>query len=195
MLAAPFTYGIGLFAFYASQPYLLQLYGDPEAYSVAGLMAALFAGAQILGGLSVPWVRRLFRRRTDAIVVATVVTVVVLIAVGVTTSFALAVVLLAGWALVFALESPLRQAFINGIIPSEQRATVLSFDALMGSAGGVVAQPVLGRAADVFGYGPSYVISGVITAMVIPFTWLARREQAPSDPITDTESEEAAAAA
>ena len=67
MLAAPFTTGVGFFAFYASQPYLLQLYGDPNAYSVAGLAAALFAGAQILGGILVPYARRLFRRRTDAI--------------------------------------------------------------------------------------------------------------------------------
>jgi len=40
---------------------------------------------------------------------------------------------------------PVRQAFVNGLIPSEQRATVLSFDSLMGSAGGVVFQPALGR--------------------------------------------------
>ena len=29
MLSAPFTAGVGIFAFYALQPYLLQLYGDP----------------------------------------------------------------------------------------------------------------------------------------------------------------------
>ena len=184
MLAAPFTYGIGFFAFYASQPYLLQLYGDPEAYSVAGLMAALFAGAQILGGISVPAVRRLFRRRTDAVLMATVATVVVLIAVGVTTSFVVAVALLAAWALVFAVESPLRQAFINGIIPSEQRATVLSFDNLMGSIGGAIAQPGLGRVSDVYGYGPAYVVAGAVQTLAIPFVYLARRQRAPSDPIT-----------
>jgi MFS family permease len=183
MLAAPFNYGIGFFAFYASQPYLLQLYGDPDAYSVAGLMAALFAGAQILGGLSVPLARRLFRRRTDAVLLATIVTVVVLVAVGVTTNFLLAVALLAGWALVFALESPLRQAFINGIIPSEQRATVLSFDNLMGSIGGAVAQPALGRVSDVYGYGPAYVVAGTVHALAIPFVILARRARAVSDPI------------
>ena len=36
MLAAPFTAGVGIYAFYALQPYLLQLYGDPTAYGVAG---------------------------------------------------------------------------------------------------------------------------------------------------------------
>jgi len=86
---------------------------------------------------------------------------------------------------VFAVEAPLRQAFVNGVIPSEQRATVLSFDNLMGSAGGVVAQPVLGRVADVSGYGPSYVVSAAIQALALPFVVLARREHVPSDPITD----------
>jgi MFS family permease len=183
MLAAPFTSGIGFFAFYASQPYLLQLYGDPDAYSIAGLAAALFAGAQIVGGLVVPKVRGLFRRRTDAVLVATVATVVVLVVIGWTDSFVVALVLLAGWALLFAVETPLRQAFINGIIPSEQRATVLSFDSFMGSIGGAVAQPALGRVSDVFGYGPAYVVAGAVQVLAIPFVILARHQNAASDPI------------
>jgi hypothetical protein len=77
----------------------------------------------------------------------------------------------------------MRQAYVNGLIPSEQRATVLSFDALMGSAGGVVAQPVLGRAADVWSYSASYVMSSAISALALPFFVLARRENASSDPI------------
>ena len=85
--------------------------------------------------------------------------------------------------MVFAISGPLRQAFINGIIPSEQRATVLSFDSLMGSTGGVVAQPALGRVADVAGYGPSYLVAGVVQVLALPFIVLARRERASSDPI------------
>jgi MFS family permease len=76
---------------------------------------------------------------------------------------------------------PLRQAYLNGLIPSNQRATVLSFDSLMGSAGGVVVQPALGRVADVAGYGASYLGSAVVTALALPFVLLARRERAPSD--------------
>ncbi len=85
--------------------------------------------------------------------------------------------------MVFAIEVPVRQAFINGIIPTEQRATVLSFDSLMGSAGGVVIQPALGRTADLFGYGPSYLVAAGVTALAIPFTIMARVENAKSDPI------------
>ena len=183
MLASPFTVGVGFYAFYATQPYLLELYGDESAYGIAGLAAALIAGAQIVGGLLVSRVRRLFSRRTHALILGGFLNVALLVAIGLVDNFAVALVLLAVWALIFAFEAPIRQAFINGLIPSEQRATVLSFDALLGSAGGVVAQPALGRAADLYGYPASYVVSGALQALAIPFVFLARRENASSDPI------------
>ncbi len=185
MLAAPFSFGAGIYVFYAAQPYLLELYGDKTAYGIAGLAAAIVAGAQIVGGLIVSRVRRFFTRRTDALIIGGILNVVLLVLVGLVSSFWIALLLLAGWALVFAIEAPLRQAFLNGLIPSEQRATVLSFDALMGSAGGVVAQPALGRTADVFGYPTSYLVSAGIQAVAVPFVLLARRENAISDPISD----------
>jgi MFS family permease len=76
---------------------------------------------------------------------------------------------------------PIRQTYMNGMIPSRQRATVLSFDSLMGSAGGVWAQPLLGRVADVWGYGPSYVVGAAISAIAIPALALSRRQNAPAD--------------
>ena len=183
MLAAPFTTGVGFYVFYAIQPYLLQLYGDQNAYSVAGLAAALFAGAATFGGLLVPWARRLFRRRTTALLLGLLADIVILVLIGVSASFIFVIAILTISSILASIERPLRQAFINGVIPSPQRATVLSFDSLMGSAGGVVIQPVLGRAADVYGYGASYVIAAGIQALAVPFILLARREQAPSDPI------------
>ena len=45
---------VGIYAFYALQPYLLELAGDPEAYGIAGLTAAIVAGAQIVGGIAAP---------------------------------------------------------------------------------------------------------------------------------------------
>jgi MFS family permease len=194
MLAAPFSAGVSFYVFYAMQPYLLELFGDPEAYSIAGLAAAIVAGAQMVGGLAVPSVRRLFRRRTDLLFLGLVLSSLILVglwAVGTASAtlggaaFVLAIVLLVAWALVGALTTPVRAAFLNGIIPSQQRATVLSFDSLMGSLGGVVSQPLLGRVADISGYAASYLVAAGISALALPFVLLARREQAPSDAITE----------
>src|SRR5947208_11311678 len=57
MVQSLFTGGVGIYAFYALQPYLLDLYGNPHAYQVAGLVAAIVAGAQILGGLAASRIR------------------------------------------------------------------------------------------------------------------------------------------
>ena len=185
MLAIPFTAGTGIYLFYAAQPYLLQLYGDPTAYSIAGLAAAIFAGVQIAGGLLVPWTRRLFRRRTDALLGGSVISILLLVGLGLQPPFLVALLFLAASSFVAAITRPMRQTYLNGVIPSAQRATVLSFDSLMGSAGGVVAQPILGRVADVSGYAFSYLVAAGIQVVALPFVLLARREHAPSDPIED----------
>jgi MFS family permease len=177
MLAAPWTGGVGIFAFYALQPYLLELYGNPEAYGIAGLAAAIVAGAQIVGGVLAPMLRRVFALRTSALLAMDVIGVAALLAMGLVQSFAAVIAIVVVWALLFAASMPIRQAYLNDHIPSEQRATILSFNSLMSSTGGVVAQPVLGRAADVYGYPASYLISGAISAVAIPILARARREE------------------
>jgi MFS family permease len=183
MLAAPFTFGVGIYAFYAMQPYLLELYGDEQAYSIAGLAAAIIAGAQIAGGMVAPRVRRLFRNRTSALLTGLVIEIGLLALLGLTTAFWVAVALLVLWGLIAAATLPIRQAYVNGLIPSEQRATVLSFDNLLGSSGGVVIQPALGKAADVWSYSTSYLVGAAIQLLAVPFTVLAKRERASSDPV------------
>jgi predicted MFS family arabinose efflux permease len=108
---------------------------------------------------------------------------VALVVVGLTDSFYVAIGCIVVWAIGFAAAGPMRQAFVNGLIPSEQRATVLSFDSLMGSAGGVFTQPALGRVADVWSYGTSYIIGGAVQALALPFFFNARSENASSDPV------------
>jgi MFS family permease len=192
MLSGLMSGGVGIFAFYALQPYLLQLYGDERAFGIAGLAAAIVAGTEMLAGLIAPRIRHLFRRRTHALIVAGVISVASLALLGFTSSFWIAIVLLVVWGMAFAVTMPFRQAFLNGIIPAQQRATVLSFDNLMGSAGGVVAQPVLGRVADVRGYPAAYVVSAALQLAAVPFLLLARREDAESDRIEESEKSEMA---
>jgi MFS family permease len=181
MLAAPFSAGVGIYVFYALQPYLLELFGDPSAYSVAGLAAAMVAGAQVLGGWLAPRLRRLVRKRTTVLILSSAVSGLLLVVLGFTRVFWVALVLLALWALVASAGTPVRQAYLNDMIPSKQRATVLSFDSLMGSSGGVVVQPVLGRAADVYGYPASVAIGGIIELIAVPFLLASRRQRPRAD--------------
>jgi MFS family permease len=186
MLAAPFTSGVGIYVFYALQPFLLDLYGDPDAYSIAGLAAAIVAGSQIAGGYAAPRIRGLFDRRTTAVLLGTVATAALLALLGLVDSFWLALVLMALSGLLLAAVTPIRSAYLNDMIPSQQRATVLSFDSLMGSSGGVVIQPVLGKAADVWSYGTSFVVASAFQLLAVPFLLLSRRERAPADTSTTT---------
>jgi MFS family permease len=191
MVEALFTGGVGIYAFYALQPYLLELYGDPEAYQIAGLVAAIIAGAQILGGVAAPRLRRLFDRRTSALIATASLSVLTLGLIGIVEIFWVVVGLIVMWGLLFAAELPIRQTYLNGMIPSRQRATIISFDSLMASTGGVWAQPVLGRAADVWGYAPSYLLGAGISALAVPFLALSRRQRAPADTLDVAEAQPA----
>lgn len=184
MFASFFTTGVGFYVFYALQPYLVELWGDTGAYSIAGLAAAILSGSQVIGGLVAPWVRRRFRKRTTTIILSLVVSSLVLLALGVNRNFWIALVLLTVWGLVDAAAGPVQQAYLNDMIPSQQRATVLSFDSLLGSTGGAVIQPVLGRSADLWGYPGSLLVSGGIQALAVPFLWLSRRQGSPADVAT-----------
>ncbi|HZA72785.1 MAG TPA: MFS transporter [Propionibacteriaceae bacterium] len=191
MLSGFFLGGVGVYIFYALQPYLLELWGDPEAYGVAGLVAAIVAGAQIVGGLITPLIRRWFRRRTSVMIMMAAIGVVLMTGVGLVADFWVAVTLIVLWALTDAAAEPIRRAYLNAMIPSQQRATILSFDSLVASAGGIVAQPALGRVADVYSYRISYLFSAVGSALALPFLLRARAAKAPADEETTAPSEEA----
>jgi MFS family permease len=181
MLAAPFSAGVGIYVFYALQPYLLELFGDPRAYSVAGLAAAIVAGAEVVGGWLAPYVRRLFRKRTSVLILSGSISALILLVLGFARVFWVALVLLTLWAVIDSAAMPVRQAYVNDMIPSKQRATVLSFDSLMGSSGGVVVQPVLGRSADLYGYPVSLALAGIFQSLAVPFLVASRRQGAAAD--------------
>lgn len=181
MVAAIFSASVGFYAFYALQPYLLELYGNNAAYWVAGMAAALVAGSQIIGGALAGKIRSLAEKRTTIILGMTALSCLVLIALGFMHNFYAALVLVSLWGMAFAAVMPVRQAYLNGMIPSKQRATVLSFDSLMGNSGGVVVQPVLGKVADAHSYGTSLLVGGVVQVIALPFIVLSRRQNHPSD--------------
>jgi MFS family permease len=193
MLAAPFTAGVGIYVFYALQPYLLELWGDPKAYSIAGLAAAIVAGSQVVGGILAPRVRRLFTKRTTVLIIAGAIGVVLLLTLGIVPNFWVALALLTVWGISASIDDPIRRSYLNDLIPSKQRATVLSFESLMGNVGGIGIQPALGRVADLTGYAFSLVIGGVISAVAVPFMALSRAQNSPAD-VAHSEEETAPSA-
>ena len=82
MLSGFFSGGVGIYVFYALQPYLLELWGNPRAYGIAGLVAAISAGAAIVGGLLTERIRGAFRRRTSALLITTSISVLMLLVIG-----------------------------------------------------------------------------------------------------------------
>jgi len=147
-------------------------------------VAAIVAGAQILGGIAAPRIRERFHRRTSALLATTALSALTLALIGVAGNFWAVLGLIVCWGLLYAAAMPIRQTYLNGLIPSRERATILSFDSLMGSAGGVWAQPALGRAADMWGYAPSYLITAGISALALPALALSRRQNAAADMVT-----------
>jgi MFS family permease len=181
MLAGMFSGGIGIYVFYALQPHLLNLWGNQKAYGIAGLVAALVAAAQILSGFLTPLIRRAFRRRTSALLILEALAVAMLALIGLAGNFWVTTVLIMLWALAAYVGTPIRQAYLNGMIPSHERATILSFDSLINSTGGIVAQPLLGKSADVWGYQVSYLLSAAGSALALPFIARARRLNTAAD--------------
>ncbi|HEX6947335.1 MAG TPA: MFS transporter [Acidimicrobiia bacterium] len=197
MLAALFADGIFIWVFYAFQPYLLELIGDPSVVYVAGIAAATFAVSSMVGGSSVGFFAKRFQRRTSVLLLNIVIAGTGLILVGAAdllptpSGFWVAVVLLVLVSMFSAVATPMRQAYLNAVIPSKQRATVLSFASLMGSAGGVVAQPVLGRVADVWSLSVGYVVAGVTALVQLPFVLRVRRLALSADETSGKEVEQA----
>lgn len=184
MIAGLFSSGVSVYAFYATQPYLLELYGNSAAYGVAGMAAAIMAGAQIIGGLTGPQIGKLFKHRTSVILLGVMLSALALFSLGVINNFWLAIGILSVWGLLYAAVAPVRQAYLNKLITGEHRATVLSFDSLFGSGGGVITQPILGKVADAYSYAASYTASAIIQVMALPFALLAHRQRSRADTIS-----------
>lgn len=185
-----FTFIQGLYAiwgFYATQPYFLDLLGQPDAVWVAGVVTALMSISMIAGNWLVGRLMRRFRFRTSIMIGAALVIAASTIGVGLAASFWLAVPLFLLGMLAFGVISPVKQGYLHQVIPSSQRATVISFNAMMDSAGGVVGQTGLGYLAQQAGLGAGFVVGGAATALSIPFLLILHRLGDPADHIKPDE--------
>lgn len=178
--------GFMLWAFYAWQPFFLALFGDPNAIWIAGVVTALLSVATIVGGVVADRYARRPNRRTTLIVGAVAIFALAMIGIGLTSVFVVAVGLLLLAMGAMGALGPIRQSFIHQIIPTEQRASVLSVDNMVASAGGIVTQSILGQVALTQSIGAGYIIGGAFTLLCIPLGWALRRISGDADRIRES---------
>lgn len=194
MLAALVQGAVGAWAFYAWQPYFLELLGRDLVW-VAGVVAAMIALAGMVGNALVGRVARPGVRRTTILLTGSAATSAALVGVGITSVFWVAVSLFLLTGLIAGITRPVRQSYLHQVIPSPERATVISFDSLFGSTGSVGGQAGLGYLAETRSIAAGFVVGGLATALALPLLGRVRRlgERAdrivrPEDPTVPVES-------
>jgi MFS family permease len=195
LVIASFINSILLFwGFYAWQPYFLELLGQGLPW-VAGVIAAFISLAIIAGNSLVEWFTRFCGKRTTLLLWAAVIQTVATVGVGLADSFWLAVALYLVVMATWGVWTPVKQAYLHQLVSSEQRATVVSFDSLVGSGGSVLGQTALGRLAQTQSIAAGYVVGGLTTALVWPVVVLLRRRNDEADVIVGTAGVQGACAA
>ncbi len=167
-------------AFYASQPYLLELL-ERDAVWVVGLVTAGVSLGAIVGNQLVATFSRACGRRSTMLLAASTVAALAGASIGLTSNFAIAVAGLLVMSGAMGVITPVRQAYLHQVTPSEHRATVVSFDAMVASVGGVSGQIGLGRLSERRSFEAGYVVGGLATLAALPFLLALRRLGDPAD--------------
>jgi hypothetical protein len=178
------TWGFFSWAWYAWQPYFLELYGE-NAVWLSGVIAALFALAGIAGNWLVGRLALPGRRRTTILLGGAAISTATMVATGVIQSFWITVPIFLLGAVVGGLLQPVRQTYLHHSIPTTERATLVSFDALMGSLGSVGGQTGLGYLSQERSIPAGFVVGGLATIFTIPIYWRLRARNEPADLVTE----------
>lgn len=172
--------GYLFWGFYAWPPYFLDLLGQ-EAVWVSGVVAALISLATMSGNATAEWLTRFCTKRTTLLLWAGGVFTLAITGVGLVRSFWPAVILLLVSMAAMGVNTPVRQVFLHQMIPSEQRAAIISFDSLVGNGGGILGQTGLGYIAQTGSIAFGYVFGGIATVLVLPLLFVLRHRREPAD--------------
>jgi len=167
ILASAVQVGFFTWAFYASQPYLLSLL-ESDAIWISGLVAAGIALSMIAGNQLVTVASRFCGRRTTLLLAAAAVQATAAVLIGLAGSFWVALAALLIVTASIGVTSPVRSAYLHQVAPSEQRATIVSFDSMVTSAGGIGGQVGLGALGEARSVASAFVVGGVATAAALP---------------------------
>jgi MFS family permease len=193
VLISFFQTGFFIWGWYAWQPYFLELLGREDEIWVTGIISGAIALSMMAGNGLVGPLGRLTNHRTPLLLGASLVQTGAAIGVGLAGGFWPAVALLVVFGVAVGVMSPVKQSFLHASIPTEQRATLVSFDSLVGNLGSVGGQVGLGYVARERGVGDGYVLGGLGTLVAVPLVLLLRRGDGPGDHVDPTHHDHAAA--
>src|SRR3989449_5132437 len=177
------TWGFFSWAWYAWQPYFLQLYGR-DAIWLSGLIASLFALAGIVGNALVGKLARPGGRRTTILLGAAAISTATMVATGGLRYFWVTVPVFLLGAVAGGVLQPVRQTYLHHSIPTSERATLASFDSLMGSLGSVGGQTGLGFLSQERPIPAGFFVGGLATILALPIFGRLRALNKPAHMIT-----------
>jgi MFS family permease len=182
MLASLVSMSFMIFGFYSWQRYFLDLLGRDLVW-VDGVISALVGLSLIAGNALVVPLGRVVRTRTGQLMLSITVQAATATACGMGRAlpspyaFYVVVPLYLIYGIAVGVALPVKQAYLNDYIPSAQRATLLSLDAMFGDAGGVVGQSAWGSLAAATSIGEAWTYAGATLLLGLPLYWLARRSE------------------
>lgn len=173
--------------YHSWQPYFLGLLQREDAIWIAGIIAALIAVSLMIGNAMVGWLGGKFRLRTSLLIGGALLIALAAVAVGLANNFYLAVGLYLLTGVAFGIIGPTRMACMHKMIPSEQRATIISFDSLVGNVGSVGGQVGLGYLARQQSLAVGYITGGLVTLLSLPILLVFRALRTPEDQMNGNE--------
>jgi len=179
--------GVLFWAWYAWQPYILEL-AAMDAVWLAGVVAAIAALSIMAGNALVSFFSRYCTKRTTLLVWAHAVRAAALVGFGLVDNPVLAVAVFSLVGASLGVAGPVKQAYLHQVIATEQRASVISFDSMVGNIGGVGGQIGLGALSNAVSIPAGYVTCGAVQILSVPLILAIRRLQDSVDHITGTKA-------
>jgi len=136
------------------------------------------AGNTLVKRLAIPG-----RRRTTILLTASAASTATMVATGAIRMFWVAVPAFLLGAVAGGVLQPVRQTYLHQSIPTSERATLVSFDSLVGSLGSVGGQTGLGYLSQEGSIPAGFVIGGLATVLALPIFSRLRALNDPADRI------------
>lgn len=169
-------------ATFAFQP--LNMYWSPRMNDLAGdkiwLMGWVWAGMSLfmmLGGFLVRQALKKDKSYTWILMATVLVLAIPIIISSVSDIFAIALVSFLFYEIGRGGLDPVHKSYLNKYIPSDQRATVLSFDSMMGKFGAALGLVILGWIGKNYSIQTSWLISGLLLFLLIPIYLRTRKHE------------------